>query len=119
MYTYDLSPAEIDHISNPFGIDRIKTISQVRLFIPDTKNESEQYVFEDEELDTFLSFEGDDVRRAAATALESILTNEGLLHKHIEIMNVEVDSAPTMKEIRMRIDDLRREADATAEWSFV
>lgn len=119
MYTYDLSPEETDHIGNPFGIDRIKLISQVRLFIPDTKNSDDEYVFEDEEIDTFLSFEADDVRRTAATALESIITNEALLYKHIEIMNVEIDIAPTTKQLQMRIDRLREESDSLAEWSFV
>ena len=117
-YTYDLSPKAVDHLDNPFEIDRIKLISQFRLILPDTKNSNEQYVFEDDEVDTLLQFEGDDVRRAVATALETIITDEGLLYKHIEIMNIEVDASVTMKELNKRIAALRFEADATSKWSF-
>ena len=118
-YTYDLSPEAVDHLDNPFEIDRIKLISQVRLLVPDTKKANDEYVFEDDEIDTFLQFEGDDIRRSAATALETIIADEGLLYKHVEIMNIEVDSSLTMKELQKRVDSLRYESDATAKWSFV
>lgn len=83
---------------------------RVRMLIPDSSTSS--YVFEDAEIDAFLSLEGDDVRRAAALALETIASNEALTLKVIRILDLQTDGAKTSDALLKRAALLRGQADA-------
>lgn len=92
-FTYDVST------------DRGKT----RLMIPD--NTSTAYVFEDDEIDAFLSLEYDNVRRGAALALETIASNEAMVQKVIKLLDLQTDGAKTSDALLKRAKLLRDQAD--------
>ena len=85
---------------------------KVRLLIPDTS--ATLYVFEDDEIDAFLSLDTD-VRRAAALALETIASNQALTLKVIRILDLQTDGAKTSDALLKRAALLRQQAvDAEA-----
>lgn len=82
---------------------------QVRLLIPD--NKSTGYIFEDDEIDVFLSLEYSNTRRAAALALETIASNETYVLKVIELLDLKTDGAKTSDALLKRAKLLREQAD--------
>lgn len=92
-FTYDVSTAR----------------GKVRMLIPDSSTAS--YVFDDAEIDAFLSMEGD-VRRATALALETLASNEALVLKVISILDLKTDGAKTADALLKRAGLLRGQADA-------
>jgi hypothetical protein len=108
-YTYDLS----------------SDIGKVRLLIPDNKGAAvppaEQpayYVFEDEEITTFLDMESGHVKRAAALSLETIASNEAMVLKVIKLLDVDTDGAKLSDALLKRADKLRGQAKDEEEESF-
>lgn len=82
---------------------------KVRLMVPD--NKSAAYVFEDDEIAAFLSLENDNVRRAAALALETIASNEAYVLKVIKLLDLQTDGAKTSDALLKRAALLRKQAD--------
>ena len=82
---------------------------KVRLMVPD--NNASSYVFEDDEIDAFLSLENSNVRRAAALALETIASNEAYVLKVIELLDLKTDGARTSDALLKRAKLLRDQAD--------
>lgn len=82
---------------------------KVRMLTPDSS--ATNYVFEDAEVDAFLSLEGD-VRRAAALALETIASNEALTLKVIRVLDLQTDGAKTSDALLKRAGLLRGQAEA-------
>lgn len=85
--------------------------NKVRLLIPDTDT-SGNHVFEDEEIDAFLSIEGSDVRLAAAHALEVIASSEALKLKVLKVGDVQTDGAKLSEALLARAKRLRAAAAA-------
>jgi len=92
MFTYDLSGYT----------------GQIRLLIPD--NQSDSYIFEDDELQTFYSLERSNVRRATALALETIASNEAYVLKVISSLDLQTDGPAVAVALRARAADLRQQA---------
>lgn len=90
-----------------------QTRDYVRLLTTDT--DSGGYVFEDEELALFLAQAGDDALLAAATALETMATNEALVSKRIKILDLTTDGPAVARELRERATALRAQAAAGTE----
>jgi hypothetical protein len=91
-------------------------IGKIRLLIPDNKGASvppddqpAMYVFEDEEIETFLSLESG-LKRSAALALEVIASNEALVLKVIKLLDVTTDGAKVSDALLKRADKLRGQA---------
>jgi hypothetical protein len=85
---------------------------QVRLLINDVAPaDSEDRVFTDDEIDTFLALEGGRVKRAAAQALDTIATNEALCSKVLRSQDVQTDGAKLAAELRLRAKALRDQDD--------
>lgn len=82
---------------------------KVRLLIPD--NNASAYVFEDDEIDAFLSLENSNTRRATALALETIASNEALTLKVIKLLDLQTDGAKTSDALLKRSALLRKQAD--------
>ena len=59
---------------------------QLALMLGDTKTTAGQYLFEDEELDWFLTQEGSDVYMAAAVACRAIATSQAKLAVAINVL---------------------------------
>lgn len=87
----------------------------VRLHLSDTSDVTP--LFTDAEIDAFLSREGSNVKRAAASAMLSMATNEVMVQKRIRILDLQTDGPAQAKELRETARLLRLEAaedEATA-----
>lgn len=91
-----------------FTYDLSADAGRVRLLVPD--NDSANYIFDDDEINTFLALDGD-VRRAAALALETIASNEALTLKVIRLLDVQTDGRAVSDALLKRAATLRKQAD--------
>ena len=92
-FTYDLST------------DRGK----VRLLVPDRV--STDYLFNDDEVDAFLSVEDSSIKRAAALCLETIASDIAMIDKVIKLLDLQTDGAKTSDALLARAKTLRDQAD--------
>jgi hypothetical protein len=96
-----------------FTYEPATPLGQVRLLIPD--REPTAALFADEEIAAFLSMEGDNVRRAAALALETAASNAALVDRVVSIQQVSgtvtMNGAQVATALRARASDLRTLAD--------
>lgn len=83
-------------------------VGKVRLLIPD--NKADFYVFEDAEIQAFLTMESS-VKRAAALALETIASNETMVLKVIKLLDIQTDGAKVADALLKRAGLLRGQAD--------
>ena len=91
------------------GTDRGK----VRLLIPDRL--ASQYMFEDDEIDWFLTAESSVVKKAAALALETMASDEAYVQKVIKLMDLSTNGPAVADALLKRAAVLRAQADAEAE----
>lgn len=80
--------------------------NQVRLLISDVTVTPGKFIFDDEEIDAFLSLEGS-VVWAAARALEVIAANEVMVQKRITILDLKTDGPAQAKELREQAKEWR------------
>ncbi len=90
---------------------------KVRLKIGDT--DTSNPLFQDAEIDAFLSMEGSDLYRASAAALEAIASNQVMVLKVIRIMDLQTDGAAVARELRQQAASLRQQADEDAVIDFI
>jgi hypothetical protein len=83
---------------------------QVRLLIGDTVDSG--HLFEDAEIAAFLSLNGDNVRLAAAQALEAIAANQVMVLKVIRRLDLSTDGAAVARELRQQASSLRDQAES-------
>ena len=88
---------------------------QVRLLINDT---SSSPVFEDPEIAAFLTLEGDSVKLAAATALDTIADDEALTAKVISAEGLSTNGAAVAAVLHARAKTLREQAVAEDDTVF-
>lgn len=99
--------------------DYASAVGQVRLLIPDTEqldnladpSASPAYIFEDAQIQAFLTLYGNSVKRAAAQAKLVLATSEALINKVIRTADYTTDGAKLGAELRAQAADLRAEAD--------
>lgn len=99
--------------------DYSTAIGQVRLLIPDTDQLSNlanpsgasEYIFNDSQVQAFLSLYGTNVKRAAAQAKLVLATSETLINKVIRTGDYATDGAKLGAELRAQAAELRLEAD--------
>lgn len=99
-YTYDLST----------------DVGKVRLLARD--NVEADAVFTDEDLEAYLEMEGDNVKKAAAQALDDIATSETQLLEITSKMGVSSSPASIANDLRNRAAELRRQAAEAEEIEF-
>lgn len=68
-------------------------------------------ILSDADIEAFLSLEGDVAQLAAATALETIATNQALTLKVMKLLDVQTDGAKLASELRARAAVLRQRAE--------
>lgn len=90
--------------------DLATDVGKVRLLIPDSDLDSGVVVFQDEDIEAFLSIEGDDIRLATAQALDTIAASEALVQKVIKTMDVQTDGAKLAEALMKRAKALRDQA---------
>lgn len=90
-----------------FTYDVTTDRGKVRMLITD--RDSSNSIFQDDEIDAFLSLEGNSVRLAAATALDAIATDQALVLKKIVMLggDLETDGPAVAKALREQAKALR------------
>ena len=99
--------------------DYATAIGQVRLLIPDTdelENLSDpeadaEYIFNDSQIQAFLTLYSNSVKRAAAQAKLVLATSETLINKVIRTADYNTDGAKLGAELREQAKALQQEAD--------
>lgn len=94
-------------------------IGQVRLLIPDTEqldnlqdlSQPASYIFNDAQIQAFLTLYSDNVKRAAAQAKLVLATSEALIQKVIKTADYTTDGAKLGAELRAQAKALQDEAD--------
>lgn len=92
------------------AIDYTTPEGQVRLLIPDTDEDNQ--LFPDDAIKAYLSLYDDNIKRAAASALDAVASSTVMLLKYVKTDDLTVDGPAVGKELRLRARALREEADA-------
>jgi hypothetical protein len=107
------------HIPDIFPPDYATAVGQVRLLIPDTEQlenpadptAEAAYIFDDHQIQAFVSLYSNNVKRAAAQAKLVLATSEALINKVIRTADYNTDGAKLGAELREQAKQLRDEAD--------
>ena len=99
--------------------DYSTAIGQVRLLVPDTEQldnladptADASYLFNDSQIQAFLTLYSNNVKRAAAQAKLVLATSEALINKVVRTADYTTDGAKLGAELRAQAADLRAEAD--------
>ncbi len=99
--------------------DYSTAIGQVRLLIPDVEQldnladptASAAYLFNDSQIQAFLTLYSNNVKRAAAQAKLVLATSEALINKVIRTADYTTDGAKLGAELRAQAAELKSEAD--------
>lgn len=114
-------------------------VDTVRLLISDLATVEADRIFTDEDLEVFLTLEGDSVKLAAAQALDAIASNESLVSKRTRTLDLQTDGPAVAKDLREHANRLRSQSvdedggefeittslgtpqfwDCDADWPFV
>lgn len=94
-FTYDLS-------------DLSSNRSRLRLLVRDT--DPDYTIFQDEELDVFLSLEESNLKRAAAMAYEVIAGNEAYIQKVQKTLDIQTDGARLADAFMKQAEMWRKQA---------
>jgi hypothetical protein len=90
----------------------VSDVTDVRLLISDVGGDSEvDFIFEDADIERFLELRGNNVFRAASTALRTIAGNEALVSKRIKFLELTTDGPAVSKELRELAKELETIAD--------
>ena len=96
------------------AVDYSTDVGKVRLLIADTDDSvAANLLFTDTQIETFLTLESDNVKMAAAQALETLATNETMLLKRIQVRggaDVSTDGPAVGRELRLQAKQLREQA---------
>jgi len=98
--------------------DYSTTLGQVRLLIPDTDqlanpadpSQAASYIFNDSQIQAFVTMYVGSIKRAAAQAKLVLATSEALINKVITTYDLKTDGAKLGAEIREQAKLLREEA---------
>lgn len=107
------------HIPDVFPPNYATTIGQVRLLIPDVEQltnpanptAAAEYIFDDHQIQAFVSLYANNVKRAAAQAKLVLATSESLINKVIRTADYTTDGAKLGAELRAQAKQLQEEAD--------
>ncbi|MFI7608809.1 hypothetical protein ACIBTV_27365 [Micromonospora sp. NPDC049366] len=98
--------------AEPITLDTAEPVGRVRLLITDTDEAFP--LFTDAQLGALLAMEGDNVKRGAAAALETIAVSETLIGKKITTQDLSTDGPAVAKALQDRARALREQADGEA-----
>jgi hypothetical protein len=107
------------HAPDIFPPDYATAIGQVRLLIPDTEQLDDpatstvdaEYIFDDHQIQAFLSLYANSVKRAAAQAKLVLATSETLISKVIRTDDLQTDGAKLGAELRAQAKELQEQAE--------
>lgn len=107
------------HAPDLYPPDYATGIGQVRLLIPDTEQLDNPatstvdatYIFDDHQIQAFLSLYASSVKRAAAQAKLVLATSETLISKVIRTDDLQTDGAKLGAELRAQAKELQDQAE--------
>jgi hypothetical protein len=107
------------HTPDLYPPDYATAIGQTRLLIPDVDQlenladptADSEYIFNDHQIQAFLSLYSNNVKRAAAQAKLVLATSEALINKVIRTADYNTDGAKLGAELREQSKQLQAEAD--------
>lgn len=103
------------------AIDYSSPVGQVRALIPDVeeidfRDDGElSYLMDDDQIEAFLAINDDNVKRAAADAIDALATSEAYISKVTKTEDLHTDGAKVGNMISLRAQRLRASADADDE----
>lgn len=80
-------------------------IDTVRILIPDL--DAADFIFTDEQIESLLDFEADNINLVLASLLEAIATNDALTYKYVRTDDLTVDGSKGVLAIMARANRLR------------
>ena len=89
---------------------------KVRLLARDTVDVG--HLFEDDEVDAFLTLNEDVVLLAAAMALENVAANEVLVQKRIRLLDLQTDGPAEAKELRALATSYREQYESAGAFDW-
>jgi hypothetical protein len=92
-----------------FTYDPTGSTGRVRMLVQD--KEEDHAFFSDEELAAYLDMNDDNVRRAAADALDSMASSEAYVQKRMSLLELSTDGPATATALRAHANQLRTQAD--------
>jgi hypothetical protein len=106
------------HTPDLYPPDYATGIGQVRLLIPDTEQlenpadltADAEYIFDDHQIQAFLSMSNNSIKRAAAEAKMVLAASETLISKVIRTDDLQTDGAKLGAELRAQARELRAQA---------
>lgn len=98
-------------------------VGKVRVLVGDTETRTDpefpaspaEYLFSDVFIEAYLEINGDNVRFAAADALDTMATNEAMILKKIRTESLQTDGPAVANAIRLHSDRLRARAKQEEE----
>lgn len=84
--------------------------AQVRFLVNDPKDGDGNPVFSDDEIAAYLAMEGQNVKRAAAQAIDTMADDQALVLKYIQDHQLLTDGAKVADSLRKRAATLRAQA---------
>ena len=95
-----------------FPVDPATKVGQVRILIGDTIQEGvpAEYIYSDGIIGGYLTINADNVKYAAADALDTLATNEAYISKKIRTESLQTDGASVANAIRLHATALRARA---------
>lgn len=103
-----------------FTYDVTSDRGKVRLLITDTDENSA--IFTDDEIDAFLTMtqidNENEIRLAAAQALDTLASSEALVQKRIKLLDLQTDGPAVAKELRERAKELRRQVEEEFDFDW-
>lgn len=88
--------------------DLSSNLARVRLLIKDT--DSTNAIFQDEEINVFLSLEDSNLKRSAALAYETIAGNQAYVQKVMRTLDISTDGASLARALREQAAGWRTQA---------
>ena len=92
-----------------FTYDLATDVGKVRLITRDTR--TPDHFFEDEEIATFLTLNGDSLRRAAADVLDTWASDEAMVTKAVTLLDISTNGPAVADALRKHAALLRKLAD--------
>lgn len=85
-------------------------IATVRLLIADTASDAAKQILTNDQIGSFLTLEDDNIKLAAAQALDAIASSEALVSKKIRTQDLSTDGPAVAKALREHAVLLRAQA---------
>ena len=94
-----------------FPVDPATKVGQVRILIGDTiQDHGNEYIYSDEIVGGYLTINADNVKYAAADALDTLATNDAYVSKKLRTESLQTDGASVANAIRLHATALRARA---------